>query len=348
MSVDNVDRKRTEGKKMELINMTRFSTSHLVIPDGRGKEILLVVAKATFAISSRLVLIDEQSPVFPTDIYFGPPESSSIRYAGECVPVKPMTDVVLFGCAYPEKEGDTRVDVQLSCMTISKTVTVFGDRVWMKRGYEYVASQPRQIKRVPLRYERAFGGMDEDDTQFPNGCDSNPVGLGFASRRSKKEFEGQAVPNVLGSNSTIHSPNSRSEVAGFSWIAPHWYPRAKLAGTYDESWLKNRMPNLPADFEDRYFNAAPLDQQLADPLLGGERIEIRNATADGLLAFEVPKLDLILSVCIGDELLESSMRCDTLAIDTEERLVSMVWRSNLDVHQRVPSISWICVEQGVG
>jgi hypothetical protein len=180
----------------------------------------------------------------------------------------------------------------------------------------------------------------------PDGCRSNPVGLGFAASGSNKNFTGLPVPNMLPVDASFQRPTSSAPVVGFSWIAPNWEPRVDLAGTYDDAWLKNRMPNLPDDFQDRFFNAAPVDQQLKNPIQGGEVVQVENATPKGRLEFTVPKETLRLSVCLGDDLLEQEMRCDTAIVHAEKQWLSLVWRATVDVHQRVPEFSWSCVERG--
>ena len=39
-----------------------------------------------------------------------------------------------------------------------------------------------------------------------------------------------------------------------------WRPRLSYAGTYDQHWIDEVFPFLPADFDDRYYQAAPEDQ----------------------------------------------------------------------------------------
>jgi hypothetical protein len=52
-----------------------------------------------------------------------------------------------------------------------------------------------------------------------------------------------------------------------------------LAGTYDEHWLNETRPFLPADFDDQYFQAAP--QWLDD----AKRLKT-SAQTDGLIPGE--------------------------------------------------------------
>ena len=62
--------------------------------------------------------------------------------------------------------------------------------------------------------------------------------------------------------------------AGFGPIARHWEPRVRWAGTYDKRWQRTRKPLLPDDFDDRFHQCAPEDQQVDGGLIGGELVEL--------------------------------------------------------------------------
>ena len=44
-----------------------------------------------------------------------------------------------------------------------------------------------------------------------------------------------------------------------------WPGRIEYGGTYDQNWIDNIFPFLPPDFDDRYFQMAPPDQQIDLP-----------------------------------------------------------------------------------
>src|SRR2546430_3687510 len=99
--------------------------------------------------------------------------------------VKPATDVLLAGHAYANGgSSDKGVDVRLSIGTVRKTVRVFGDRVWDSGLLGARISPPQPFEKIPLIWERAFGGFDRTDGESPK-VDSesrNPVGAGFRFR----------------------------------------------------------------------------------------------------------------------------------------------------------------------
>ena len=49
---------------------------------------------------------------------------------------------------------------------------------------------------------------------------------------------------------------------GFGPGRPRLDAPLSYAGTYDQNWLDNVFPFLPADFDERYYQAAPEDQQI--------------------------------------------------------------------------------------
>ena len=52
-------------------------------------------------------------------------------------------------------------------------------------------------------------------------------------------------------------------------------PRVNYVGTYDGTWLAERFPLLPVDFDPRHNQVAPATQMAHPPLIGDEAIAIR-------------------------------------------------------------------------
>lgn len=331
---------------MELVNMTPLAAHQSLTTDGRGREILLVVVKATWSLQGPPQLLAEQPPVVPADGYAGDPALTSIIAPGDLALAKPATDVVLAGCAWPARPGDRQVDVSLRLGKLDKTVRVFGDRVWERRGGGFSPSAAQPIEKVPLVYERAFGGADLSRPDAPAFHPANPVGCGFAGPRSAFPFEGQPVPNLVAPSRPLESPGAEGVTACFSPVAPGWMPRRGFAGTCDEAWQRDVMPLLPRDFDPRFFCFAPADQQLETPPRPGDVVEVVNATPDHLLRFALPAAQPHVAVCAGDDLLEPALVCDTVLVDANQLRLTLVWRSRVDLHQRVGELRWTSVEEG--
>ncbi len=187
---------------------------------------------------------------------------------------------------------------------------------------------------MPITYERAFGGTDlKDDNSKKHGWEArNPVGVGFAM--SKDHVVGTPAPNIEDPKQP-YKTWQKGEPVGFGAIARHWSPRVQRAGTYDETWKKNRLPLLPSDFDELFYQCAPDDQQVPSFLKGGETVELHNLTPEGVLSFPLPRVTLGLETLFYDGSGESH-RADlhTLIIYPDKRRFQMVWHSKLPCHHK--------------
>jgi hypothetical protein len=315
-------------------NKTPFAFEPLFLADEEGRPLFVPIVKATYLIQegTRLSLADEQVPVNVGGEYWGDPEKSSYKYEPETAFVKPATDIVLIGHAYAPKPGVTKVDVNLRVGPMQKVVRVVGDRYWVKRLGMTSMTKPEPFERIPLIYERAFGGWDrshpnpEKHTFEPR----NPVGTGFRGKKGKFE-QGIRLPNLENPRHPVKSLNNRPPPAGFGFTSPHWQPRASFAGTYDKAWMKQRMPLLPTDFDRRFFNAAPPDQVAPGFLKADVPVEVINASPGGRVSFNLPGVPppqcRVELRGRKDHRLET--RLDTVIINTDENLLFLIWRTNL-------------------
>src|SRR5690606_38106709 len=94
--------------------------------------------------------------------------------------------------------------------------------------------------------------------------------------------------NLEHAHALLRDPSDRPPPAGFGFVGPHWEPRARHAGTYDEAWQQARMPLLPTDFDRRFFNAVPADQTAPGFVRGDEPVVIANASPEPWLRFRLP------------------------------------------------------------
>ena len=330
---------------MELINSSRAPALPLLVLDTRGEETLLVVVKASFDITpGKVSLAEEQDGIVLADDYHGEPGQSSIRHAGDGVLFKPSTDVVLIGSAHaPGGRPCTRLDVVLKVGKVAKTVRVFGDRRWERGLVSPRASEPAPFERVPLVYERSFGGTDATVRESER---RNPVGVGFRGKKSALPTVGVPLPNLEDPAQLIGQPADRPAPAGFGFIAPHWEPRSKYAGTYDQAWMDDRAPLLPPDYDPRFQQVAPTGQVCAGYLAGGEPVEVRNASPSGLLGFPLPKLQI--EVLLGmEEPRALDIKLDTVVIDGDRARLVMTWRGSAPMHGQVYDVEWIKVSAEV-
>lgn len=323
-----------------LINETPFAVQQLFLMDEQGRDILVLVIKATYQIdgTSKLEISDKQVPVNVSGEYYGEPGKSSFKYEPEIASIKLATDVVLIGHAYPDRLGAAKVDVTLKVGTLQKTVRVFGERYWTNTiGFKRISS-PESFDKIPLVYERAFGGWDRANsnprkyTYEPR----NPFGKGYG-----KFAEGKKLPNLEDPKYLIKNPKDKPPPAGFGFIGPEWEPRRFYAGTYDENWMKKKMPLLPEDFDRLYYNAAHPDLISKGYLKGNEPVEIVNASQKGLLKFHLPGITSPEGIIIlkNETTNKIDTNLDTAIINTDENILFLIWRGHVDIHEKIHEIN---------
>jgi len=314
----------------EITNSTPFRYEQVWVADEQGAHVLVSIVKATYEIQGqRLAVAAEQAPLDLLGTFWGDPAQSSYKYEPETAFTKLATDVVLIGHARPPTVGATTADVGLKVGSLQKIARVFGDRYWVKSGGSIVASKPQPIERMPLIYERAFGGWDKSSKDERDWrCDArNPVGRGFGNPLRYVEEGRVPLANIEDPNHPIRYGET-SPPAGFGFLSPHWQPRAKLAGTYDAAWDKERKPLLPKDFDRRFFNAASPGLIAPGYLRGNEDIVVVNAAAVTPLRFNLPGVPApICRVVLRKGELEQTTSLDTVIINTDEMRVFLLWRA---------------------
>jgi hypothetical protein len=268
-------------------------------------------------------------PIVWADEFHGEPGVSSIRFESDTSPPKPGGDVVLVGHAYPEGGRSTATDVTIQTGTLRKTVRVLGDRRWERSLGRWKASPPEPFDRMPLVYERAFGGRDETDPDpRRHGYERrNPVGTGFAASRSRDRLEGLALPNMEDPDALIKGWKDRPEPTGFGFVGRDWMPRSLLAGTYDDEWQRKRCPLLPADFDPRFFNSAPPGLVAQKPFVGGEEVRVTGAHRLGELRFRLPERRFAVTAWIKGAARRATPALDTVVIEPDEERLILVWRA---------------------
>ena len=324
-------------------NRTPFAAERGWVRDRNGAEIWLVAVKCTFDImpDGTTEVSAEQPPVLRVPEYHGEPGKSSIKYENDLVLTKTTTDIVVIGHAYaPGGRPTTETDVGLRVGPVQKVLQVTGDRRWDAPGI----SSPEPFLRMPLVYERAFGGVDARSEHPERDWDwRNPVGTGFAM--SRDNLAGIALPNIEYPNEAVCAWSDRPRPAGFGPIGSHWQPRVGLAGTYDDTWMKTRQPLLPDDFDDRFFQYAPQDQQSPEFLRGGEPATLYRLTPGGELRFTLPKLFLGFETQFYDGSSEThkTRRLHSVILEPDHPRVSLVWHTALRCHGKGHKLAFTTV-----
>ena len=110
-------------------------------------------------------------------------------------------------------------------------------------------------------------------------------------------------------------------------VGRNWQPRLALAGTYDATWLRDRAPFLPADFNALHWQSAPADQQV-ESLDGGTPIELRNLGPYADVRFVLPTVRLVAQAEGRVQGARRPLRLDTLLLQPDRLRFSLVWRTH--------------------
>jgi hypothetical protein len=264
-----------------------------------------VVAKATFGFvaDGTMPRIPPQ-PVVAGEVHHGGNPARSIRLTTDLAPYQNRADVLLTGHAHAPN------GLVLETLPVRLSVFAGGEPRVDKT---LLVRQAGGMTRLPLTYERAYGGP---------GFGDNPFGTGLA--------RGSAEPNVV-------DPFDPKRLAGFSPIGAGWPARRRLLGPLQRLVLAtNHVVDLPNDFDWSYLQAAPPDQRM-DFLRGDEWIVL-----DGMhpvharLRMQLPGargLGLVYGlspwgVLEGQPI---ALHGDTLRIDTDEERVTLTCRAAFPV-----------------
>jgi hypothetical protein len=319
-------------KVLELINATRMVAGYTMGLEPSGRELLVVVIKGTFCLPKSgedVRLHDQQLPLIMADTFTGAPGFSAPYYEVDFVPRKHRCDVLLQGSAYaPQGRTTIRVAVGLRVGNWMKTFAVVGDRHWQAKLVSVTASAPEPFTVKPISYDLAFGGTDmhHENPAKHAAFMHNPIGRGFHQHLKSEWVDGSPLPNTEELNRPVDVPDGDFIPMAFGPIGRAWEPRFRYAGTYDQQWLDQHFPFLPPNFDEQYFQAAPLDQQLPIPV-GGQEVSLVNLTADGSRTFMLPNFEAPVHIFPKKgEREDRKASLDTIVFEPDHERFTMTWR----------------------
>lgn len=331
---------------MEILHGAPGSLETAMGIDVTGRRYLIALAKAAYQIpdtAGRVCAPAEQQPrLVSADEFEGEPGLSAPVFESDHALRRRHCDVVVRAAAHAEHGRpvpELRVGFRVGAR--QKWARVVGERSWRSGVLGLTPSAPTPFVHMPISYGRSYGGAwPGDGDKDPGDCyRENPVGHGYASRRHERHLRDAPVPNIETPGQPVTSPACRVRPCAFGPVGRGWSPRCQYAGTYGQAYLDERFPLLPLDFDERYFQSAPQDQQIPYPT-GGEPVELW-----GLLPqsahhhFVLPPLALpMMAITRTARPIRLDAVVDTLTVDLFAGIVSVVWRALLPVRHSMREV----------
>lgn len=324
---------------MNIINATSMVAGYTLGREPSGRESVIVAVRGTFKIppnGDAAEIHEEQAPLIAADEFTGEPGRSAPLYESDYPPHKPRCDVLLNGSAYaPNGKPAQQVTVVMRVGSVTKSFNVIGDRVWRQGAVGFTPSEPKFFTVKRISYDVAFGGIDESNPEKPRYYSANHAGVGYHHSLSTSAVVDSPVPNTEEINNPVTDPRGKYQPMAFGPIGRSWTPRPSFAGTYDQNWIDNICPFLPADFKEDYYQSAPADQQMPYPR-GGEEITLVNLTPEGRVSFVLPRMPVPIE--FTDSSYEPVVKdgvIDTIILEPDEQRFMIIWRASYPIRRNV-------------
>lgn len=280
---------------MIIDNRTPWAVAVMGVAGPRGEPALCVVVEATFAAGRPT---ETQPPVELDGRWSGEPGASSPLDPPTSPGPKAGTDVVLRGHAIAP-------EVAIRVGPLTHRLRVSGDRTWEKGWFGIRASEAAPWERMPLTWERAFGGGDGDAIEA-----RNPLGCGFRGRGSAFR-DGLRLPNLEHPGHPLRRWGQAPPPAGCGFTMPAFAHR-RDRDAFDPAGANAAAPELIA----------------GAGLRGDEAVAISGVRPEGEWAFRLPALPaprLRLAARRGD--LAPVAALDTVLLDADAGSVRLSWRA---------------------
>ncbi|MET1412161.1 DUF2169 domain-containing protein [Roseibium sp. HPY-6] len=245
---------------------------------------------------------------------------------------KGQPEVLIAGQAHaPGGIPAQSVEVSVSVGDFRKAALVFGKRFWTRQHRDdFTLTQAEPFESLPLDPRHAFGGETHA---------VNKLGKGFQIDHVMRQFGYAPLPNIENPKDLVLHPNDSPEPVLFGPLDVEHPLRKSCLGQVDSAWMHTTFPGPPPGFKFDYFNVAPQDQRLEEPLCGDETVFVKGMQADvpelrGHLPGLVPRL-----FAVHDEkaetLTEIGLKFDTLWIFGSDALAGVYYRGLLEVTDAV-------------
>ncbi|UQA58490.1 DUF2169 family type VI secretion system accessory protein [Polyangium aurulentum] len=309
---------------MSFANETPHAALPVPLLDREGRDVIVTIVKATFAVASdgSLRRADVPGTVRVNDVMRAPDDPrSSALFPSDIALEKLGADVVVVGEAVSPRKVLV-MDVAVGVKKRIVPLRVHGPRVYYDGVIGVAIGPAAPFERVPIAYENAYGGMS-DDMSVVEGA--NPSGVGVA--KSASDLVGRRAPQIEHPERPHTSAADRHAPVGYGSILSHWSPRKEHAGTFDDRWRAARMPLLPEDYEARFGNVAHPSLRFDEGLSPGDPVRVLGMSLEPF-AFVLPAIPVAVRARYdGGEREIARPSIDTVIVLPGERRVELVFRA---------------------
>lgn len=336
------------------ISHTPFIPMGFEFRDQRNRPLYAIMLRGTFRIlpGARLQPLPNQEPFIPEDCYHGDPHTSSVKTEAEFAQYKPWSDITLNATAHaPGGEFRRSWPVGVKVGEFRRGLLVTGPRKWTRQVTRRIQTwhmeNPIPCNAVPLIYENAYGGPPSG--QDAGAYQANPLGKGYLSDPDTCPDGIQVTaPQVEWMDEPVLQPGAYYTPAGFGPIGRAWLPRVEHAGTCDQSWINERWPLLPFDFQWQYNMAANPRMHYPGFLAGNEEVFLEGLHPDGPISFHLPGYHLgYLARRTDGSMIPGPMLLDTLTLDIPNLKATLIWRAQLGMEVPLRTLE-LRMDQGRG
>lgn len=308
---------------MTFANNTPFAGIDVPLTDHEGRDMVVVIVKATFTVrqDGSLQRAEKPSPIRVNDELLDPDAvESSLLYPTDVAIAKRGTDVIVRGDAV-SAQPVPYVDVAVKVKERVVPLRVHGQRLFYKSAFGAAIGPAAPFTRKPIVYERAYGGFTPD---YAVAEFRNLAGIGVAKRAA--DLVDRPAPQIEDPRLAHTTSGDTHPPVGLGAIRSHWSPRKDFLGTYDPSWESTRAPLLPRDFDIQFYNVAHPSLVFREGLAPGDPVAIRGMTGD-VFAFALPDLRVVAQAKFdASGVTRTPLPIDTVLIEPSRARVEIVCR----------------------
>ncbi len=276
------------------------------------------------------------------------PETGSVCQANDTVPFKSGFEWLLAGTLQP-KQGTTQQVLSVAFhhpeFRHEKKIIATGKRYWKKSIFGLIPSEPEVLTECPINYEHAFGGQYLPDGDKVFQYDANPVGTGYYKARDRHDSKPVFLPTYE-TLPLLTSTKSKPTPAGFNALSLTWAPRDEGFKKLDsEAAAEGRCP-YPQIFSKTLYNCAPLDQRFESAPPPGTKIQL-SGFSDKDITVVLPDVTAqirLLQVTEG-RVKKLKPNVDTLLLNTDTKMITLVYRQSIPWHPIYSPISQILLTE---